>query len=148
MVLHHHVYIVFLLIPPIAHFKLTNCPSSAWLTLILESWIQYRRTVKPLGGATRRLIFTQSRAANSQISDLIRHKMQLTDCDYGNDMRNAICVEDNVLTCITGPTVQSLYCVLDIDFHYFTSAVASSNPPSLNVLCENSHSELAQGGSG
>ena len=31
-------------------------------------------------------------AANSQISVPIGQKMQLTGCDYGNDMRNAICM--------------------------------------------------------
>ena len=36
-------------------------------------------------------------AANSQISVLIGQKMQLTGCDYGNDMRNAIGVARNVL---------------------------------------------------
>ena len=34
-------------------------------------------------------------AANSQISVLIGQKMQSTGCDYGNDTRNSICVEQN-----------------------------------------------------
>ena len=48
--------------------------------------------VWPLGSATRRLSLCSLLAANSQISVLIGQKMQLTGCDYGNDMRNAICV--------------------------------------------------------
>ena len=36
-------------------------------------------------------------AANSQITVLIGQKVQSTGCDYGNDMRNAICVARNVL---------------------------------------------------
>ena len=36
-------------------------------------------------------------AANSQISVPIDQKMQLTGRDYGNDKRNAIYVEQNVL---------------------------------------------------
>ena len=38
----------------------------------------------------------------------------LTGCDYGNDMRNAICVARNVLT----TTVHSLYCDLYYDLSY------------------------------
>ena len=49
-------------------------------------------------GQHRALLLCSLLAANSQISVLIGQKMQLTGCDYGNDMRNAICVERNVLT--------------------------------------------------
>ena len=48
-------------------------------------------------------------AANSQISVLIDQNMQLTGCDYGNDMRNAICVERSDMS---GAAVHSLYCDL------------------------------------
>ena len=36
-------------------------------------------------------------AANSQISVLIGQKMQFTGFDYGNDMRNAICVHETII---------------------------------------------------
>ena len=40
-------------------------------------------------------------SANSQIGDLIGQKRQLTGCDYGNDMRNAMRVKRSVLTWVT-----------------------------------------------
>ena len=39
-------------------------------------------------------------ATNSKISVRIDQKMQLTGCDYGNEMRNAIRVARNVLTSV------------------------------------------------
>ena len=47
------------------------------------------------------------------MSVLIDQKMQLTGCDYGNGMRNVICVERNAD--LNGPTVHSQYCGSDLN---------------------------------
>ena len=36
--------------------------------------------------------------ATSQLTVLIGEKMQLISCDYGNNMHNATCVEQDVLS--------------------------------------------------
>ena len=43
-------------------------------------------------------------AVNSQINVLLGQKMQLTGCDYGDDIRNMLCVERN-----EWPYVHSVY---------------------------------------
>ena len=58
----------------------------------------YGTTVEQLGVLPGTLFLCSSLVANSQTSVLIGQKRKLTGCDYGNDMRDATCVERNVLT--------------------------------------------------